>query len=356
MAEGQDKESKTEEATEKRVRDAIDKGNVPTSREASTLASLAAIFVGAYYFLGGNVVRVQQSLARFIDQPGAWPLENAADAVNVLKTISVDAAILLLPLVLLVMIAGFGSSFLQNPPQLISDRITPDWSRVSPMKSLRRLFGAQGLVDFLKSLFKLAAVTLVGYLVLKAMRDDVIGAMYMEPVVIPELIRKAIVRIVGWVALLTLVLVVADLLWSRISWRQELRMTKQEVKDEHKQVEGDPQIKARIRAIGRARARQRMMTAVPRATIVVTNPTHYAVALRYVREEGGAPQVLAKGIDMLALKIREIAEAHGIPVIEDKPLARSLYEGVEVGKLIPPQFYKAVAEIIYYLHLRKKGR
>jgi flagellar biosynthetic protein FlhB len=130
-------------------------------------------------------------------------------------------------------------------------------------------------------------------------------------------------------------------------------MTKQEVKEEHKQMEGDPKIKARIRTLGRERARKRMMAAVPRATVIITNPTHYAVALRYVRAEGGAPLVLAKGLDLVALKIREIGEEHGIPIVEDKPLARSLYDSVEVDQLIPPQFYKAVAEIIYYLHIRK---
>jgi flagellar biosynthetic protein FlhB len=118
-------------------------------------------------------------------------------------------------------------------------------------------------------------------------------------------------------------------------------------------MEGDPKIKARIRTLGRERARKRMMAAVPRATVIITNPTHYAVALRYVRSEGGAPLVLAKGLDLVALKIREIGEEHGIAIVEDKPLARSLYDSVEVDQLIPPQFYKAVAEIIYYLHIRK---
>lgn len=128
------------------------------------------------------------------------------------------------------------------------------------------------------------------------------------------------------------------------------------MKDEFKQSEGDPHIKGRIRAMARDRARRRMMEQVPRATVVIANPTHYAVAMRYVREEGGAPLVLAKGRELLALKIREIAENHNIPVIEDKPLARSLYESVEVDKMIPPQFYKAVAEIIFYLHTRKSHK
>jgi flagellar biosynthetic protein FlhB len=130
-------------------------------------------------------------------------------------------------------------------------------------------------------------------------------------------------------------------------------MSKQEVKDEHKQSEGDPLVKQRIRMVARERARRRMIAEVPRATLVITNPTHYAVALRYTRNEGGAPLVIAKGQNLVALKIREIAERYDIPIVEDKPLARSLYDSVEVNKMIPSAFYKAVAEIIFYLHQRK---
>jgi flagellar biosynthesis protein FlhB len=150
------------------------------------------------------------------------------------------------------------------------------------------------------------------------------------------------------------VLVAADVLWTRFKWRSDLRMTKQEVKEEHKQAEGDPHVRARMRSIARDRARRRMIAEVPRATVVITNPTHFAIALRYVRAEGGAPVVLAKGQDLLALKIREVAEAHEIPVVEDKPLARSLYDSVEVDQHIPPHLYRAVAEIIYYLHIRNR--
>ena len=132
-------------------------------------------------------------------------------------------------------------------------------------------------------------------------------------------------------------------------------MTRQEVKDEMKQVDGDPLVKARMRSLARDRARKRMIAAVPRATFVVTNPTHYAIALRYVKEEGGAPMVIAKGQDLIALKIREIATQHSIPIIEDKLLARSLYKVVEVDKMIPPEFYKAIAEIVFFLFQRRNG-
>jgi flagellar biosynthetic protein FlhB len=139
-----------------------------------------------------------------------------------------------------------------------------------------------------------------------------------------------------------------------VSWQRNLRMTRQEIKDELKQSDGDPIVKARMRSLARDRLRKRMIAAVPRATLVVANPTHYAVALRYVREEGGAPLVVAKGKDLIALRIRQVAEEHGIPVIEDRLLARSLYDAVEVDRLIPPEFYKAVAQIIFFLFSRGK--
>ncbi len=354
MAEGDDKESKTEEATKKKVQDALDKGNIPVSREVATLTSLTAVFVLGTYFLSDSVAQLHHALARFIDDPGGWPLESSADVVALFTAVAAYAAPLVVPPILLLMIAGIVSSLLQNPPQLVADRIQPQWSRISPGKGWRRLFSMRGLVDFGKALFKLGAVAIVGIMVVRATQYDVLGAMFLEPVAVPDLARRIVLRIVGWVALLTLAMVIGDVMWSRVDWRRELRMTKQEVKDERKQTEGDPHVKSRLRALARSRARKRMIAAVPEATLVITNPTHYAVALRYVRSEGGAPKVLAKGMGVIALKIREMAETHGVPIVEDKPLARSLYEAVDVDKLIPPQFYRAVAEIIYYLHLRKK--
>jgi flagellar biosynthesis protein FlhB len=356
MAEGEDKESKTEEATEKRMRDAIEQGNVPFSRELPTFLSLASVVLAGGFMFAGSIIELRNSLGRFIDNPGDWPLENPADALLILRTVALDTGKLLLPVVLLLMVAGIAGAVLQNPPRLVGDRIAPQLSRISPLSGWGRIFGISGFVEFLKALFKLIAVAIVGYLVLKATQSEVLSAMFMDPVTLPALSRNILVRLTAWVAGLTLVLVILDLIWSRLHWRKELRMSREELKEELKHSEGNPQVKARMRAIGRARSRKRMMAAVPKATLVITNPTHYAVALRYVRSEGGAPKVLAKGVDLIALKIREIAEQHDIPIVEDKPLARSLHDSVEVDQLIPPQFYKAVAEIIHFLHVRKSRK
>jgi flagellar biosynthesis protein FlhB len=352
MAEGPDHESKTEEATEKKVRDAVEKGNVPFSKEAATLASLLGMMVVASFFLASDVRQLNFSLARLIDNAGGWPLRNGGDAVRLLEAVGMDAVRLLLPVVAIFTAAGLLSSFLQNSPQLVLDRIQPKLSRLSISSGWSRIFGARGQVEFLKSTVKLVAVCLFGFLLLRAAQHDVLNAMFTEPDALPALVLSIGTRLVAAIAVATIVLVAADLVWTRLFWSRDLRMTRQEVKDEIKQSEGDPIVKARLRSLARDRARKRMIAAVPRATFVIANPTHFAVALRYVKEEGGAPLVIAKGQDLIALKIREIAAAHSIPIIEDKLLARSLYKAVEVDKMIPPEFYKAVAEIVFFLFSR----
>lgn len=352
MAEQQDKESKTEEATEKKLRDAVEKGNVPFSKEAASFASLGGILTITGLFLAGNVTHLRLTLERFIDNPGGWSLENGADVVQLFHAIGLDVAQLFVPIILILAVTGIASSCLQNPPQIVFDRIQPDPSRISVVAGWRRLFSAQAQVEFLKAAFKFGVIAFVGFLILRAARGDVVKAMFMEPGSIPELVRTLVMKLLGALLIATIVLAAADLVWSRVHWHQELRMTRQEVKDELKQMQGDPILKARMRSLARDRSRRRMIAAVPKATVVIANPTHYAVALRYVREESGAPMVIAKGQDLIALKIRQTAEEHGIPVVEDKLLARSLYESVEVDKLIPPEFYKAVAEIILFLMVR----
>lgn len=353
MAGEQDKESKTEEATEKKTRDAVERGNVPFSKEASISISLFGILIAFAYILTDKSAQLGNSLSRYIGQADQWSLGNMADAARLMSDAVHAAAVVVGPIALMLIIAGFAASFAQNPPQLALERIKPELSRISPIKGWERLFGVQGLVEFLKALFKLAAVGLVALVFLRSMQHDLVNAIFIEPSGLLQHTRSIAVRAVLYIAIATLILVAADVVWTRLHWRQELRMTKQEVKDEHKQLDGDPLIKARQRSIARQRSKQRMMSSVPRATFVITNPTHYAIAMRYVREETAAPIVIAKGQDLVALKIREIAEEHDIPIIEDKPLARALYAKVQVDQAIPAEFYKAVAGVVHYVMSRK---
>ena len=352
MSDAPDRESKTEEATEKKIRDSLDKGQVPHSREASTLASMLAILTAVVFLVSDSVVSLSSTLKNFLDHPESFLMANGADVSAILSAVAVEGAKLVAPIVIVMAGAGVAGSVFQHQPQFVLDRIEPKLERISIIKGWKRIFGLRGQVEFLKSAFKLAIVAMAGYLALKSSYTDVFNALFMEPSATPGLMRDLVVRFLSAVVAATMVLVAADLAWSRFSWRRDLRMTKQEVKDEHKQSEGDPLIKMRLRSLQRDRARRRMIASVPRATLIVANPTHYSVALRYVREEGGAPGVVAKGKDLIALKIRFIAESHGIPIYEDRSLARSLYASVEVDKMIPPEFYKAVAGIILFFAQR----
>lgn len=351
--EAPDKDSKTEEPTEKKIRDALEKGNVPMSREAPTLAAFIGMLLVSAFFLATGVSQLTVTLAKILDQPAAFSLETRADAVLLLNALAWEAGSLVLPIVIVLALTGILASALQHPPSMVIDRITPEMSRVSLMEGWKRIFGTHGLVEFAKALFKFGVVCAVGYYFVKSNTLSVANALLVEPHTLPAMLLNLGIRVIATITVATAVLVAADIVWTRIFWHNELRMTREEVKEELKQSDGDPLVKARLRSLSRDRARRRMMGAVPRATLVIANPTHYAVALRYVREEGGAPLVLAKGKDLIALKIRELAEEHGVPVVENKPLARALYKAVEVDQMIPREFYKAVAEIILYLSQRQ---
>lgn len=353
MADEPDKDSKTEQPTEKKIRDAIEKGNVPFSREAATLASFVGMLLIASFFLASGVAQMTVTLAKILDQPAAFALDSRADAVVLLNAVALEAGGLVIPIVVVLGLSGILASALQNAPNVVLDRIMPELSRISPSKGWKRVFGVQGQVEFLKALFKFGVVCAIGYYFVKSNTLSVTNALFAEPHTLPALLLNLGIRVIATVAVATAVLVAADLVWTRIFWHNELRMTREELKEEHKQSDGDPIVKARLRSLGRDRARRRMMQAVPKATLVITNPTHFAIALRYVREEGGAPLVVAKGKDLIALRIRELAEQSGVPIVENKPLARALYKAVEVDHMIPKEFYKAVAEIIFFLSQRQ---
>jgi flagellar biosynthetic protein FlhB len=348
MSDTPDKESKTEEGTEKKVRDAVEKGKVPISREVNVLASLLGFLVVAGFFVESQSRRLLGQMAQLLDDPGGYRLRTGADAVQLSSAVAFEMGRFLLPVCVVFILFGIGGSVFQNAP-----RIKPDFSRISFGKGFQRIFGLQGQIEFAKALFKFAAISVVVVIIMRAEQATTMDALFSDPTAVPEMLLKLAVRLVSAISIATIVLVAADLVWARIQWRRDMRMTRQEVKDEFKQSEGDPAVKARLRSIARDRSRRRMLAAVPRASFVVVNPTHYAVALRYVRGSDAAPFVLAKGADLIALKIRETAEAHGIPVIENKALARSLFDGSQIDQFIPAEFYQTVAEIIHYLHEAK---
>lgn len=354
MADDTDKESKTEPATDKKIRDAIEKGNIPFSREAPMFASILGILIILSFSAKNQALALTEKLTLFLDHPGGFSLKTGADAANLLKSVAMEMGLFALPMIVVLTASSLAASILQNVPQVVYERIKPQWSRISPMSGFGRLFGRQGQVEFLKSVFKFFTITIVSILLLQSEQYKVVNAMFSDPSLVPEMILTMAIRLVSAVSIATIVLVAADLLWARFRWHRDLRMSRQELKDEFKQMEGDPIIKARLRSLAQDRSRKRMLAAVPRATVVIANPTHYAIALRYERQETSAPLVIAKGVDLVALRIRETAEKHGIPVVEDKALARSMYDHVEVDRMIPPDFYRAVAQILFYVFTRSK--
>jgi len=354
MSNTEDKESKTEAPSDKKVRDALEKGNIPFSRETPIFASILGILLVLTFVAPNNTRLLTERLSLFIDRPQDFRLNSGADAAALFHAISLEAGMFLVPIVAILAACSLAASIFQNTPSFVSERIRPQWNRISPVSGWNRIFSRAGLVEFAKSLFKFGTITIVSILLLRSEQLKVFNAMFSDPTLIPELMLSMAMRLVSAIAIATIVLVAADLVWARFKWRNDLKMTPQEVKEEYKQLEGDPMVKARMRSLAQDRARKRMLAAVPKATFVIANPTHYAIALRYERSEASAPVVVAKGKDLIALKIREAAEKHGIPVIEDKPLARSMYDHVEIDRMIPPDFYKAVAQILFYILTRSK--
>lgn len=354
MGEDADRDSRTEKPTERRISDAIEKGNVPFSKEvaifASLLASLTALNLSSHFAAG----KLTALLGSLIEQAGVLSLNDGNDYSKLLSQSFSQCFMAIFPFVAIIAIGGTLGSLLQNVPSANAERLRPKFERLSPAQNASRMFGSEARLEFAKSLAKLIAVSLVIYSVFKKNLSQVMGATGQEPERLAQHIFDTSTAVFTQVCLVAFLIAIADAIFTRVKWYNSLKMSRQELKDEFKQMEGNMQLKERIKALGRQRVKKQMMSELPKATLVVVNPTHYAVALRYVPAEGGAPVVIAKGLDHLALKIRGHCKEIDIPVIEDKPLARSLHAACEVGNMIPVEFYQAIAEIIHFIEMRKK--
>ena len=349
MADDEDKESKTEDASEKKTRDSVEKGQKPVSRDLVGSVTLVGLFFALMTLGEVGAPRLNSVLSNLFALSGEIHLARTPDVVGLSAYVARTSLFILLPFFGIMGAAAIAAHLIQGEFRFASARLKPQASRLSLFRGFGRIFGQQGVVEFLKSAAKLIVCFAVAYQAMKSSWPTALDALFRDPNAIAPVTGRLVLRIVLSVAATMLLIGLADFLYTRFSWRQSLRMTRQEMKDEFKESDGDPLVKARLRSIALDRARRRMIQDVERATLVVVNPTHFAVALRYMRDEGGAPLVLAKGVDLIALKIRERAEALGIPVIESQPLARAMHDHVDVGQMIPAQFYQAVAEIINLL-------
>lgn len=354
MADSQDQESKTEEPTEKRIADAVEKGNIPIARDATLFGSIAGLLCAMLLLAGWASAQLMSSLKTALGASGTMRIEDREGAASFLTTLLAEITLPLLPVLAVIAAGSLLASLLQNPPSMAGERIEPKLSRVSPISGWGRLFGKMGLGEFVKSTIKILGVTAILWFLFKRDMPHFVAALAAEPAALPQRLLELASGVTMPLLGFALLLAIADMVWSRFRWRRDLRMTHHELKQEMKEAEGDPYIKAKIRNIGRQRSSRRMLDKLPTASMVITNPTHFAVALRYAREDGGAPVVVAKGIDHLAMKIREIAAEHHVPLVENRPLARALYDQVDIDAQIPPEFYRAVAEIIHFLS--KTGR
>ena len=298
---------------------------------------------------------VARTARTFIEFPHEISVELNA-LVPLLRDVLLELSWILAPLVGLLLIAALAAGIGQVGLMMATEKLKPELSKISPVKGFKKILSVQSVVEFVKGMVKLAIVGLVSFGLAIPLLDDISLIPYMDISHTLERIHAVSVQLaVGTLAVMTVV-AVFDYAFQKQQHLKKMRMSKQEVKDERKQTDGDPLIKARIRKIRTERAHQRMMAAVPDADVVITNPTHYSVALAYHMESMEAPKLVAKGVDSLALRIRLVAQAHDIPLIENPPLARALYASVDIDAEITPEHYKAVAEIIGYVMGLRGGR
>jgi flagellar biosynthetic protein FlhB len=342
MAEGA--EDRSEAATQKHLDQARDEGQVPMSREIVTFASLTAVVLVLYYQSETLIRRLAPDLIVFLSHAG----EAAVPGSGPVRVASWGVLGATIPVLFAALLAGAGAVLLQTKFLLNLGAVQPKFSRVSPAAGVKRLFGFNGLVEIIKSLSKLGLLATAMWF---AIRGDWLRLMRL-PWQDPHSLLTAVYRAVFHVFIAGVctqgIVAAVDFMWVRFRHTRDMRMSKQSIRDELKDTEGNPIIKARIRRIQLMRARKRMMAKVPTATVVVTNPTHYAVALAYDRANNPAPRIVAKGVDSLAARIREVAEANGVPIVSNPLLARALYR-LDLDAEIPAEHYKAVAEIIAYI-------
>ncbi|MBI1208397.1 MAG: flagellar biosynthesis protein FlhB [Azospirillum sp.] len=354
MSEEQDESSKTEEPTSKRLSKAHEQGQFAISREINNWLSIATTLAIFAWFLPDILSNLQMSLGFYISESYQISMDPGNTRIVFIRALMNFLSAVWLP-VLLLMVAGILGSVVQTGFNVSWEPLKPKLSKISPMTGIKRIFSIshQG-VETAKSLAKLAVIGVVAYVALQPMMNSIEHFTGIDPEsMLSELERVAVNLIAGVLAVLTLI-AAGDLAWQRYDFHKKMKMTKQEVKEEHKQQEGDPIVKGRIRQLRMEKARRRMMASVPQADVVVTNPSHFAVAMKYDPATMNAPRVLAKGADQVAFNIRKLANDHGIPIVENPPLARALYASVELDQEIPAEHYRAVAEIISYVFGLKK--
>lgn len=349
-----DDSQKTEEPTQKRLDESRKKGQVAQSREINNWVMISA---GAFVLLsmGPGMMHDFKTLFRlYIEQPHLISQSPNGLDYEMTSLFLEVVKILFLPLLIFI-IAAIAAPLLQVGPLFTAETIKPKLSKISVISGAKRLFSMRSIVEFLKSLLKMAVISAVMLILMMPFYGGIEHLVGLPiPLALYELHSLIARLLVGVISVLT-VIAIMDYIYQRMEHQKKLRMSKQEIKDEFKQTEGDPMVKAKLAELRQIRARTRMMAAVPEADVVITNPTHYAIALKYDPAQMDAPVLVAKGVDDVALRIKDLAKEHNVTIVENPPLARGLFDAMEIDDMIPGEFFKAVAEVISYV-FRLKGK
>jgi flagellar biosynthetic protein FlhB len=348
--------NKTEKATEKKRRDERKKGNIFQSKDVVNAFGLLILIFILKIFFSPMLNFIQSNIKSGIGSLNSITELTPKTALGLLTDIIVKSLIIIVPFgavasLIAIVLTGAQTRFLFNIKKL-----KPDFSRVNPVSGFQKMFSIRSVVELLKSLIKVTLILIVVYTNIKSLLPSVTKTPTMSLSNALAWIGDSVYDIAITIAMYMCIFAAADYFYQWWQYEKEIRMTKQEIKDEFKQTEGDPHIKGKIKEVQRRMANMRMMRQVPEADVVVRNPTHYAVALKYKPGKDRAPIVVAKGKDLIALKIIEIAEEHGVELVENKPLARGLYEAVELDRAIPEEFYKPVADILAYIYKLKNKK
>ena len=352
MAEEGDGGERTEDPTQKRLDDALERGDVAKSQEVNTWFMIAGATLVLSTF-SGSIGGIEAPLKNLI--ANSWMIHtDGAALLKLAKHLEYAIFAAIGVPILMLLLAAIAGNMLQHRLVWSGESLKPKLSKISPMEGAKRIFGKQAVANFAKGLFKLIALGAVMTAVLWPERHRLESMLRFDPTALFGVIVSLTVHLMGAVVAMLAAVAIADYFFQYRQWYERQKMSLREMKEEFKQSEGDPNIKGRIRQLRQARMKKRMMAAVPKASVIITNPTHYSVALSYERGMQ-APVCVAKGVDLIALKIREIAGQHNIPIVENVPLARALYATVEIDEEIPVEHYHAVAEIIGYVMGFKRG-
>ncbi len=354
MSDDKDPSQQTEEPTSRRLEQAREQGDIVKSMEVSAFVMLAGSTLALAMLGPKTMIGLTGLLTMFLERPEVMAVD-AHGLSALMRGLLVNIAIVLAPLFGVLVVAALAGHLIQGRPGFTPSKLAPDLSKVSPMAGFKRLFGLDGWMNMVKGLAKMAIVGLAVWTQLWPQRGMLEMILTQSPAGVAGDMGFLLFKVLMAALAALAVIAGADYFLQRFQFMKRNRMSKQEIKEEFRQNEGDPHVKAKIRQLRQERSRRRMMARVPEATVVIMNPTHYAVALQYESGKTAAPICVAKGLDALALRIRAIAEDNDVPVIENPPLARALHASVEIDEPVPAEHYKAVAQVIGYV-FRLQGK